>query len=183
MKSLVVKRSVAIDGHKTMTELGYDEGKNYAVEFKYSEGQYELLPRLAEQLVVAKVDIIVALGSPSVRAAQRGKVLVHAGCEQEQVLSILRSRGLWTASRPQSHPKQRPSVQRRPDQDDTKRTQVALAIWRAITPAANTVVESLSRLARPAPPTGFDAPLPCWSEAPLGRHLADDGGAGDRRHE
>jgi putative ABC transport system substrate-binding protein len=54
-----------------MTELGYDEGKNYAVEFRYSEGQYELLPRLAEQLVAAKVDIIVALGSPSVRAAQR----------------------------------------------------------------------------------------------------------------
>jgi len=53
-----------------MTELGHEEGKSYAVEFRYTEGQYELLPRLAEQLVAAKVDIIVALGSPSVRAAQ-----------------------------------------------------------------------------------------------------------------
>ncbi len=54
-----------------MAELGYNEGKDYAVEFRYTEGRYELLPRLAERLVTAKVDIIVALGSPSVRAAQR----------------------------------------------------------------------------------------------------------------
>jgi putative ABC transport system substrate-binding protein len=54
-----------------MTELGYDEGKGYVLELRFAEGQYELLPRLAEQLVAAKADIIVALGSPSVRAAQR----------------------------------------------------------------------------------------------------------------
>ena len=81
--------------------------------------------------------------SLSIRDTGDGKVLVrcHAGCEQEQVISILRSRGLWTSNGPQSHPKQRPGVQRKPDQDDTKRTEVALAIWRATTPAANTVVE------------------------------------------
>jgi len=54
-----------------MAELGYDEGKSYVLDFRFAEGQYELLPRLAEQLVAAKVHIIVALGSPSVRAAQR----------------------------------------------------------------------------------------------------------------
>src|ERR1051325_8805674 len=53
-----------------MAELGHEEGKSYAVQFRYAEGRYELLPRFAEQLVAAKVDIIVALGSPSVRAAQ-----------------------------------------------------------------------------------------------------------------
>jgi hypothetical protein len=82
--------------------------------------------------------------SLSIRDADDGKVLVrcHAGCDQEQLISILRSRGLWTSAGPHSHPKQRPAVQRKPDQDDTKRTEFALAIWRATTPAANTVVES-----------------------------------------
>jgi putative ABC transport system substrate-binding protein len=64
--------SIPVDAFRRgMAELGYNEGKDYAVEFRYTEGRYELLPRLAERLVTAKVDIIVALGSPSVRAAQR----------------------------------------------------------------------------------------------------------------
>jgi putative DNA primase/helicase len=82
--------------------------------------------------------------SLSIRDTDDGKVLVccHAGCAQEQVFSILRSRGLWTSNGPQWHPKQRPSVQHKPDQDDTTRTEIALAIWQATTPAANTVVET-----------------------------------------
>ena len=82
--------------------------------------------------------------SLSIRDAGDGKVLVrcHAGCGQEQVISVLRSRGLWTSNGPRSHPTQRPHVQHKPDQDDAKRTEVALAIWQATTPADNTVVES-----------------------------------------
>ena len=82
--------------------------------------------------------------SLSIRDAGDGKVLVrcHAGCGQEQVISVLRSRGLWTSNGPRSHPTQRPHVQHEPDQDDTKRTEVALAIWQATTPADNTAVES-----------------------------------------
>ena len=82
--------------------------------------------------------------SLSIRDAGDGKVLVrcHAGCDQEQLIAILRSRGLWTSNGPHPHPKQRLGVQRKPDQDDIKRTEVALAIWQATTPAGNTVVES-----------------------------------------
>jgi putative DNA primase/helicase len=82
--------------------------------------------------------------SLSIRDAGNGKVLVrcHAGCGQEQVISILRSRGLWTSNGPRSYPTRRPNVQHEPDQDDTKRTEVALTIWQATTPANNTVVES-----------------------------------------
>ncbi len=61
---------------------------------------------------------------------------------RSSVISILRSRGLWTSNGPRSHPTQRSSVQHKPDQGDTKRTEVALAIWQATTPAGNTVVES-----------------------------------------
>jgi putative DNA primase/helicase len=82
--------------------------------------------------------------SLSIRDASDGKVLVrcHAGCGQEQVISILRSRGLWTSNGPRSHPTQRPDVQHKPDHDDAKRTAIALAIWQDTAPASNTVVES-----------------------------------------
>jgi putative DNA primase/helicase len=82
--------------------------------------------------------------SLSIHDAGDGKVLVrcHAGCVQEQVISILRSRGLWTTNSPSSRSKQKPIVQHKLDQDDAKRTEAALAIWRATAPASNTVVES-----------------------------------------
>jgi hypothetical protein len=82
--------------------------------------------------------------SLSIRGADDNKVLVrcHAGCEQEQVISILRSRGLWTSHGPRSHPTQQSDVQHKPDHDDAKRTEAALAIWRATASASNTVVAS-----------------------------------------
>jgi putative DNA primase/helicase len=81
--------------------------------------------------------------SLSIRDSGDGKVLVrcHAGCGQEQVISILRSRGLWASNGPRSHPTRQTNVQHKPDQDDAKRTEVALAIWKDTAPARNTVVE------------------------------------------
>jgi len=54
-----------------MRELGYIEGKSFLVEARNANGQYGALPALAEQLANLKVDVIVAIGSPAVRAAQR----------------------------------------------------------------------------------------------------------------
>jgi putative ABC transport system substrate-binding protein len=53
-----------------LRELGYVEGRSIAIEARFADGRYELLRQLAEQLVAAKVDIIVAVASPAVRAAQ-----------------------------------------------------------------------------------------------------------------
>jgi putative DNA primase/helicase len=85
--------------------------------------------------------------SLSVRDTKDGKVLVrcHAGCEQTRVIEVLRSRGLWTARRPRSVVAPQaavPSVERRPDQDDARRKEAALAIWRSATPALGTPVET-----------------------------------------
>jgi hypothetical protein len=82
--------------------------------------------------------------SLSIGDAGDGKVLVrcHAGCGQEQVISILRSRGLWTSNGPRSQSTHRPNVQHKPDQDDAKRTEIARAIWQDTAPASNTVVQS-----------------------------------------
>jgi putative ABC transport system substrate-binding protein len=54
-----------------LRELGYIEGRSIVIEARFADGRYEYLPRLAEQLVALKVDIIVAVASPAVRAAQR----------------------------------------------------------------------------------------------------------------
>lgn len=42
-----------------LTELGYVEGKNIAIEYRYTEGKNDRLPALAAELVSQKVDIIV----------------------------------------------------------------------------------------------------------------------------
>lgn len=45
-----------------LRELGYEEGKNLVVEWRYSEGKLDRLPTLAAELVRLKVDIIVSGG-------------------------------------------------------------------------------------------------------------------------
>jgi len=55
-----------------LRELGYAEGQSVAIEYRWAEGKYEWLPRLAAELVRAKVDVIVATGgAPPARAAQQ----------------------------------------------------------------------------------------------------------------
>ena len=48
---------------RRLRELGYVEGKNIAIEYRYAEGKYERLPDLAAELVRLKVDVIVTSGS------------------------------------------------------------------------------------------------------------------------
>ena len=42
-----------------LRELGYVEGQNIAIEYRFAEGQPERLPALAAELVRLKVDVIV----------------------------------------------------------------------------------------------------------------------------
>ena len=53
-----------------LRELGYIEGQNIAIEYRYAEGKRDRYPELAAELVRLKVDIIVVTGgTPAVRAA------------------------------------------------------------------------------------------------------------------
>jgi putative tryptophan/tyrosine transport system substrate-binding protein len=45
-----------------LRELGYVEGKNIVIEYRYAEGKLERLPDLAAELVGLKVDVIVTTG-------------------------------------------------------------------------------------------------------------------------
>jgi putative ABC transport system substrate-binding protein len=53
-----------------LRELGYVEGQNLVLEYRYAAGSAERLPALAAELVQRQVDVIVAGGVPAVRAAQ-----------------------------------------------------------------------------------------------------------------
>ena len=53
-----------------LRELGYVEGKNVIIEYRYAEGKPDLLPALASELVQLKVDVIVTTGTPGVQAAK-----------------------------------------------------------------------------------------------------------------
>ena len=53
-----------------LRKLGYVTGKNILIEYRYSEGKFERLPELAEELVRLKVDVFVTIGTPPSQAAK-----------------------------------------------------------------------------------------------------------------
>jgi len=59
-----------------LRELGYVEGQNLVIEYRYAEGKAERLPDLAAELVSLKVDIIVAGGTPPPLAAKRATTTI-----------------------------------------------------------------------------------------------------------
>jgi putative ABC transport system substrate-binding protein len=54
-----------------LRDLGYVEGKNIVIEFRFAEGKYDRLPELAAELVRRKVDVIVTHSAPGALAAKQ----------------------------------------------------------------------------------------------------------------
>jgi ABC-type uncharacterized transport system substrate-binding protein len=60
-----------------LRELGYIEGQNIAIEYRYTEGKRDRFPELAAELVRLKVDIIlVSGGDPQTRAAKNATKMI-----------------------------------------------------------------------------------------------------------
>jgi putative ABC transport system substrate-binding protein len=59
-----------------MRELGYVEGKNFVIEWRFADGKFERLPGLAAELVQMKVDVIVAAGTVATEVAQRATTTI-----------------------------------------------------------------------------------------------------------
>jgi len=53
-----------------LAKLGYIEGRNFVIEPRWAEERYDRLPGLAAELVGLKVDIILTVAVPAIRAAQ-----------------------------------------------------------------------------------------------------------------
>jgi putative ABC transport system substrate-binding protein len=54
-----------------LRELGYVEGQNVVVEYRFAEGQLDVVPRLAAELAALEVDVIVVPGGVAGNAARR----------------------------------------------------------------------------------------------------------------
>jgi putative ABC transport system substrate-binding protein len=61
--------------HK-LSELGYVEGKNIQIEYRYAEGKLERVPRMVEELIRLRVDALVVSSVPAIRAAKRAAAAV-----------------------------------------------------------------------------------------------------------
>jgi putative ABC transport system substrate-binding protein len=59
-----------------LRELGYVEGKNIVIEYRYAEGKFDRLPALAAELVRLKVDLIVTTGPTVTHAAKEATTKV-----------------------------------------------------------------------------------------------------------
>ena len=86
-----------------LSETGYIDGQNVAIEYRFSEGRNDRLPGLAADLVGRRVDVILAAGDPAVLAAKNATsaipiVFSFAGdpVEQGLVVSFARPGGNLT---------------------------------------------------------------------------------------
>ena len=54
---------------QSLRDLGYVEGQNRTIEYRWAEGHVDRLPTLADELVRLKVEVIVPVGTSAVYAA------------------------------------------------------------------------------------------------------------------
>jgi putative tryptophan/tyrosine transport system substrate-binding protein len=54
-----------------LRELGYLEGKNIMIEWRWAEGKYERFPALIAELIASKIDLIVTAGTPASLAVKK----------------------------------------------------------------------------------------------------------------
>jgi putative ABC transport system substrate-binding protein len=56
--------------NRGLNEMGFVDGQNVAIEYRWADGQYERLPAMATELVHRPVDLIVAQAPPAALAAK-----------------------------------------------------------------------------------------------------------------
>ena len=59
-----------------LRDLGYKEGQNIVLEYRWAEGKYERFPTLIAELISLHVDVIVTAGTPASLAVQKAKTAI-----------------------------------------------------------------------------------------------------------
>src|SRR5712692_9803286 len=69
--------SARIEGFRQgLREMGYVEGQNITIEYRWAEGKLDRLPDLAAELVSHKVDVIVTHGEAAIRALKQATTTI-----------------------------------------------------------------------------------------------------------
>jgi putative ABC transport system substrate-binding protein len=69
--------SARLDGfQQALRDLGYAEGKNIVIVYRFAEGKFDRLPQLAAELLRLEVDVIVTTGPTSTRAAKEATITI-----------------------------------------------------------------------------------------------------------
>ena len=63
-----------------LRDLGYREGRDFVIDYRWADGDYDRLPSLLDDLIRLKVDVIVTHGTPGVLAAKRATTTIPIVC-------------------------------------------------------------------------------------------------------
>jgi putative ABC transport system substrate-binding protein len=77
-----------------LKELGYVEGRDFVIEARFADTYWDRLPGMAEDLVSRKVDVIVTIGTATVRIAEKATTtipIVMAGAGEPLELGLVPS--------------------------------------------------------------------------------------------
>jgi ABC transporter substrate binding protein len=72
----VLESKLAVPFRAGLRDLGYEEGRNIIIEYRWADERYERLPALFAEMVRLKVDVIVTHGTPGVLAARQATTTI-----------------------------------------------------------------------------------------------------------